>query len=82
MTHIPHKTNRRGRNFPDVRWFEEEKIKRETEQKARFERCYPIFKKLRSELMTNYHNWYLTIEPETGEYFLSRDRLSNLKQAD
>ncbi|MGH2415791.1 MAG: hypothetical protein ACRDEA_19295 [Microcystaceae cyanobacterium] len=81
MTRTPSQANPHGRIFPDVNWSEEEKAKRRAEQKARYDCCYPIFEKLRPELLKDYYNWYLTIEPETGEYFLARDHLSNLKKA-
>ncbi|MGG6266327.1 hypothetical protein ACQ4M3_08735 [Leptolyngbya sp. AN03gr2] len=54
---------------------------RSTEQQSRLERCFPIFERLRSELIQNYQNWYLTIEPDTGEWFLDRDHAANLKKA-
>lgn len=81
MTQTPPTANRRGRIFPHIICSEEEKNRRKAEQQARFERCYPIFEKLRPELSEDHYNWYLTIEPETGEYFLDREHLSNLKQA-
>lgn len=40
-----------------------------------------LFEKLRPGLIKDHYNWYLTIEPETGEYFLNRNHLSNLKKA-
>jgi hypothetical protein len=80
MTQTPN-LNRRGRIFPDVNWSEGEKDRRRAEQAARFERCYPIFEKLRPELIKDHYNWYLTIEPETGEYFLEQNSIANLKTA-
>lgn len=50
MTQTPN-LNRHGRIFPNVNWSEEEKARRKAEQEARFERCYPIFEKLRPELI-------------------------------
>lgn len=74
-------THRNRRIFPNVNWTEAEKQQRNAEQQARWERCYPVFEKLRSELIQNHYNWYLTIEPETGEYFLDCNSIANLKKA-
>lgn len=75
------RTVRRGRIFPEIQWTEAEKQNRSVEQQARFERCYPIFEQLRPELIQDHYNWYLTIEPETGEYFLNSNSIANLKKA-
>jgi hypothetical protein len=80
MTQIT-ETYRNRRIFPDINWTETQKQQRNAEQHARWERCYPVFEKLRSELIQNHYNWYLTIEPETGEYFLACNSLVNLKKA-
>lgn len=39
-------------------------------QKQRLEKTAQILQKIKPKLLSNYLNWYIAIEPETGVYFL------------
>ncbi len=66
-------TRRRGRIFPEIQWTPEQKAQREGEREAFYQRCQPIFARVKSELMQTHYNWYITIEPDSGEYFIDKD---------
>jgi hypothetical protein len=40
-----------------------------------------IFENLRPELMQNHHNWFILIEPESGDYFVDQDEIVALTKA-
>lgn len=67
------RTARRGRIFPEIQWTEEQKAQREAEREAFYQRCKPIFDKVKSELFKTHYNWYITVEPDSGEYFIDKD---------
>lgn len=64
---------RRGRIFPEIQWTEEQKAQWETETENLYQRCQPIFDKVKSELIETHYNWYMTVEPDSGEYFIDKD---------
>ncbi|WP_310484476.1 hypothetical protein [Chamaesiphon sp. VAR_48_metabat_403] len=66
-------TRRRGRLFPEIQWTPEQKAKREAESEAFYQRCYPIFDRVKPELIATHYNWFIAIEPDSGEYFIERD---------
>lgn len=39
------------------------------------ERCQPIFEKVKPQLMKTNYNWYLAVEPDSGEYFIGETDL-------
>ncbi|HBB33847.1 MAG TPA: hypothetical protein DDZ80_18070 [Cyanobacteria bacterium UBA8803] len=72
---------RRGRIFPEIVLSPEEKAKKQAEIQAFRQRCRPIFERLRPQLIENYYNWFIVIEPDTEEYFIDRDRMAALLKA-
>lgn len=80
MTQTPSSTDRRGRIFPNVNWSEEETLRRAAEMKQLRDRCYPIFEEVRPTLMHQHYNWFIAIEPESGEYFIEPDDLTCSKK--
>lgn len=64
---------RRGRIFPSIQWTPEQKAQREAEREAFYLRCKPIFDKVKSEFIETHYNWYVTVEPDSGEYFIDKD---------
>jgi hypothetical protein len=66
-------TRRRGRIFPEIQWTPEQKAEREAERKAFYQRCYPIFDRVKTELIATHYNWFIAIEPDSGEYFIDRN---------
>lgn len=39
------------------------------------ERCQPIFEKVKPEFIKTHYNWYLAVEPDSGEYFIAETDL-------
>ncbi|WP_193196836.1 hypothetical protein [Nostoc sp. MG11] len=72
---------RRKRLFPELTISPEEQAKRQAELEAFQQRCRPIFEKLRPQLMEKYHNWFIVIEPESGDYFIDQDSLAAAQKA-
>ncbi|GAB1539842.1 hypothetical protein NUACC21_25090 [Scytonema sp. NUACC21] len=66
------RTARRGRIFPEIQWTEEQKVQREAESEEFFQRCKPIFERVKSELIETHYNWYMAVEPDSGEYFVDK----------
>jgi hypothetical protein len=65
--------SRRGRIFPEIKWTEEQKAQREAEREAFYQRCKPIFDRVKSEVMATHYNWFVAIEPDSGDYFIDQD---------
>ena len=69
------RTVRRGRIFPEIQWTEEQKAKRKVEREAFYQRCKVIFDRVQPELIKTHYNWYMAVEPESGDYFLDKDEI-------
>ncbi len=69
----PTRTARRGRIFPEIQWTEERKAQWEAEGEAFYQRCKPIFDRIKSELIETHYNWYATVEPTSGDYFVDKE---------
>lgn len=61
---------RRGRIFPDRTLPPEELASRKAERLAIGDRCRQIFERLRPQLLGEYYNYSIAIEPESGEYLI------------
>lgn len=59
----------------------EEISKRQAELKLFKQRCYQIFERVRPELIADYYNWPILIEPESGDYFIDEDELVAYQKA-
>jgi hypothetical protein len=77
----PIRTVRRGRIFPEIQWTSEQIAQREAEREAFYQRCKPIFDKLKPELIETHYNWYVTIEPDSGEYFINQEDIKGALEA-
>jgi hypothetical protein len=44
-------------------------------------RCYKIFERLRPSLIENHYNWFLIVEPDSGDYFLAEDEMAAYRKA-
>ena len=73
----PIRTVRRGRIFPDIQWSEEKKA----QQEAFYQCCKVIFDRVQPELIKTHHNWYLAVEPESGDYFTDTDELAAINKS-
>ena len=69
----PTRTARRGRIFPEIQWTDEQLAEWDAEHKEFRERCQPIFDKVKSELIGTHYNWFVAVEPDSGDYFVDKD---------
>lgn len=67
------RTVRRGRIFPEIQWTEEQFAQWEAEGEEFYQRCKPIFDKVKAELIDTHYNWFVAVEPDSGEYFVDKD---------
>lgn len=63
-----------GRIFPEIKIPPEELAIREAEAEAFSLRCEAIFQELLPELIEQYYGWYIAIEPDSGHYFIDKDK--------
>lgn len=66
-------TPRRGRVFPERQLSTEEKAKRQAEDKEFANRCRVIFERVKPELIKEHYDWFIVIEPESGDYLIDAD---------
>jgi hypothetical protein len=69
----PTRTVRRGRIFPEIQWPLEKIAKRQAERKSRYQRCKVVFDKIQPELLETHYNWFVAIEPSSGDYYIDQD---------
>lgn len=82
MTEAKHiRTARRGRIFPQIQWTEEQIAKRQADREAFYQRCKPIFDSVQPELIKTHYNWYITVEPESGDYFVDKDEMTAINMS-
>jgi hypothetical protein len=65
-----HSQPRRGRVFPDQKISDEEKARRKAEDQEFYQRCRVIFNKIQPQLIKNHYDWFIVIEPESGNYVI------------
>lgn len=51
----------------------EDIAQQEAEEQAIYHRCKTIFERVRPEWIDDHYNWYMAIEPESGDYFIDAD---------
>jgi len=64
---------RRGRVFPEKQISHEEKTRQNAEDRLFYERCRAIFNKVQPELIEDHYDWFIVIEPESGNYVIATD---------
>jgi hypothetical protein len=64
---------RRGRLFPEYTIPPEELARRKAEKDARCQKSRVVFEQLRPQLIDNHYNWFMIIEPNSGDYFIDPD---------
>jgi len=79
MTENTTRTARRGRIFPEIQWTEEQKAQWKVEQEEFYQRFKPVFDKVQPELIKTHYNWYMAVEPESGEYFVNENEINAIK---
>lgn len=55
--------------------------RRKAENKAFAERAREVFRRVAPDLMRQYRDWYIIIEPNSGEYFIDPDEMTALQKA-
>lgn len=60
---------------------EEEKARLKAENEEFFQSCREIFERVSPELIKNHYNWYIHIEPNSGEYFIDSDEEISFQKA-
>ena len=79
---IPRKVAPRQPIFPEIPRLSEEQIaQRHADNQIFAERCRQIFWRVAPELRERYPDWYIIIEPNSGEYFLDPDEMTVLQKA-
>lgn len=70
----PKRIARRGRIFPEHNWSEEKKAKHKAEREAFYQRCRAIFDRVRLDLIEDHYDWFIIIEPDSGDYFIDASK--------
>jgi hypothetical protein len=82
MTQLtPKQPARRGRIFPELTLSPEELARRKAERDTFHKRCRAIFERVRPELIKEHYNWYIAVEPDSGDYFVDQDIVVASQQA-
>jgi hypothetical protein len=75
------RTPRRGRIFPEIQWTQEQHAQWKARQEEFYHRCKPIFDAFQPELINTHYNWYMAVEPESGEYFVDKNKMTALNMS-
>ncbi|MEW5857498.1 MAG: hypothetical protein AB1861_08960 [Cyanobacteriota bacterium] len=68
------RTPRQGRVFPERQLSPEEKAKRRAEDEEFSKRCREIFDRVQPELIKDHYDWFIIVEPDSGDYFIDPDK--------
>ncbi|MFN6560122.1 MAG: hypothetical protein RMY28_009960 [Nostoc sp. ChiSLP01] len=77
----PTRTVHRGRIFPEIQWSEEKKAQWKAQQEAFYQRGKVIFDRVQPELIETHYNWYIAVEPESGDYFIDKDEVTAINKS-
>ncbi len=69
----PTRVKSRGRIFPEIQWTEEQLAQWRSEREEFYQRSLPIFDQVKTEFMETHYNWFVAVEPDSGEYFIDKD---------
>ena len=82
MTHTkPTRPRRQGRIFPEFTIPPEELARREDEKNARCQKAHSFFEQVASELIDDHYNWFIIIEPNSGDYFIDPEEEVAIQKA-
>ncbi|MFN6153005.1 hypothetical protein [Anabaena sp. AL09] len=82
MTQLtPKQPARRGRIFPELTLSPEELARRKAEDEQFYQRCWAIFERVRPELIKEHYNWYIAVEPDSGDHFIDENKEVASQQA-
>ncbi len=65
--------HRQGRLFPEFTIPPEELARRKTERDARYHKTSIVFERVCPDLIEEHYNWFMIIEPNSGDYFIDPD---------
>ncbi|MDY7012036.1 MAG: hypothetical protein SVX43_00315 [Cyanobacteriota bacterium] len=65
---------RRGRAFPEKKLSPEGLARDRAESEAFLKRCHLVFDRVQPKLIQNHYNWFIVIEPDSGDYFVDPDK--------
>lgn len=71
----------RGRIFPEIQWTEEQRAKSRAQRSNFHQRSQVVFDRVKPEYMQTHYNWYMVVEPESGNYFIARDEETAMQMA-
>lgn len=75
------RTPRRGRVFPERQLSAEEKARRMAEDEEFYQRCRVIFDRVRPELIKEHYDWFIVIEPDSGDYIVDQNEINARQKA-
>ena len=70
-----------GRIFPEFTLPPEELARRRDERNARCQKARIVFDKVCPQLINEHYNWFIVIEPNSGDYFVDADENAAEKRA-
>jgi len=50
------------------------------EREANYQKAREIFERVRPQLINDHSNWYITIEPDSEEYFIEKDYMTTFQR--
>jgi hypothetical protein len=62
-----------GRIFPEFTIPPEELARRRSEKNARGQKARVVFDRVYPQLIADHYNWFIVIEPNSGDYFIDPD---------
>ena len=71
---------RRGRIFPEIQWSEKKIAQWKAERSELRQLCKVIFNRLQPESIETHYNWYMTIEPDSGNYIVEQDKMALIQK--
>lgn len=69
----PARRRQPGRIFPEFTLPPEELARRRDERNARCQKARIVFDKVCPQLINEHYNWFIVIEPNSGDYFIDAD---------
>ncbi len=76
-----HRLVGRGRVFPEKQLSPEELARIKAEDAIFYQRCREVFDRVQPELIQDYYDWFIIIEPDSGDYFIDEDKNLALLQS-
>lgn len=73
MTQLSSNRTVQRKVFPERQLSPEEKAHRQAEDEVFYQRCRVIFDRVKPELIDEHYDWFIVIEPESGDYFIEAD---------